>query len=247
MGYRSADNPPYTDMHEPTDHEDRLVDLALTEIVGGQTPPDLSARIAAALSADSSPQPSRSTTMNTQPSKTRWAVYAVAASIALVTGVVAVTSTVNNAFVAKETTTRGLADAEREKMPKMRITDLKARRSDLLDEQVANSPSPEVSNSLGAEDKSKLQLGMSTTHSVEGIETEQVSGGMMSQFISGKDVDAKTTELESLARSSEVAPAKPQLQAASEGTGNMYFGDAVAPAAAAPTSGDGQNAQLPTI
>ncbi len=99
-------------MNHPTDHEDRLADLALTEIVGGQTPPDLSARIAAALAAESFPQLTPKTSMKTKYSTRRGALYALVASIALVVGAFTVTGTVNNAFVAKDTAARGLARTE---------------------------------------------------------------------------------------------------------------------------------------
>ncbi len=79
---------------QPTDHEDRLVDRGLDELVGGDAPPDLSERILAAasqqpLATPVTGDPAMNETRNTLTSKRRrWAFFGAAAGLLIAVGVV---------------------------------------------------------------------------------------------------------------------------------------------------------------
>jgi len=94
---------------------DRLIDAALRERLGGETPPDLSEAILKRASADPAIRPSTSeTTMATslKPEKRRvsWRFYAVAATLLIATGVFAIPAmTVNGLRTARRTTQTPLA------------------------------------------------------------------------------------------------------------------------------------------
>ncbi|QDT72018.1 vWA domain-containing protein [Lacipirellula limnantheis] len=99
--------------HQPPDRDelrDRLIDAALRERLGGETPPDLSEAILTRASTDPAIRPSTSeATMATplMPRKQRvsWRFYAVAATLLIATGVFAIPAlTVNGLRTARRTT-----------------------------------------------------------------------------------------------------------------------------------------------
>jgi len=98
--------------HQPPDRDelrDRLLDAALRERLGGETPPDLSEAILTRASADpairtSTSEANMATSMKPEKRRVSWRFYAVAATLLIVTGVIVIpVMTVNGLRAARRT------------------------------------------------------------------------------------------------------------------------------------------------
>jgi Ca-activated chloride channel family protein len=155
--------------HQPPDRDelrDRLLDAALRERLGGETPPDLSEAILTRASADPAIRPSTSeatmaTSMKPEKRRVSWRFYAVAATLLIATGVFAIPAlTVNGLRTARRTTEIPL-DSKAASAPRPSGND------------VLNSPSNDSTKPLAAQGETAESLMMKATPHVMISEEEE--------------------------------------------------------------------------